>query len=126
MYGEFYDKILSGEYLQPVGEEIKPEWPVLAYVTASGEDSYFIIKTIDGATHDYSLYLIGIDFLRINRGKFDYDANDYLGIEYNQCQGLHYLGKFIRTAGKSPEEFLSEIKPLVESFKAFIAIENLG
>jgi hypothetical protein len=35
MYSEFYNDILSGKFLRPVGEEIKPEWPVMVYITSS-------------------------------------------------------------------------------------------
>lgn len=75
MYGEFYDNILSGKFLRPVGEEIKPEWPVMVYTTSFGNDEYFIIKEIDKASHNDSLYLIGVDFRRVKDGKFNYDVN---------------------------------------------------
>jgi hypothetical protein len=125
MYSEFYNDILSGKFLRPVGEEIKPEWPVMVYITSSGNDEFFIIKEIDKASHNDSLYLIGIDFRRVKDGKFDYDMNDYNVLDYRTCRGLHYLGNFIRCRGKSMEEFINEIIPLVANFNNEMAIEKL-
>lgn len=125
MYDELYDNLLSGKFLRPVGEEIKPEWPVMAYTTSYGEDEYFIIKSIDDASHDDSLYLIGVDFRRVKDGKFDYNMNDYNVLDYRGCRGLYYLGNFIRCRGKSMEEFINEITPLVTNFNNEMAIEKL-
>lgn len=125
MYDELYDSILAGKFLRPVGEEIKPEWPVMAYTTSYGEDEYFIIKSIDDASHNDSLYLIGVDFRRVKDGKFDYDMNDYNVLDYRGCRGLYYLGNFIRCRGKSMEEFINEITPLVANFNNEMAIEKL-
>lgn len=125
MYDKLYDNLLSGKFLRPVGEEIKPEWPVMAYTTSYGEDEYFIIKSIDDASHDDSLYLIGVDFRRVKDGKFDYDMNDYNVLDYRGCRGLYYLGNFIRCRGKSMQEFISEITPLVANFNNEMAIEKL-
>lgn len=125
MYDELYDSILAGKFLRPEGEEIKPEWPVMAYTTSYGEDGFFIIKSIDDASHNDSLYLIGIDFRRVKDGKFDYDMNDYNILDYRTCRGLHYLGNFIRCRGKTMEEFINEITPLVANFNNEIAIEKL-
>lgn len=125
MYDELYDNLLSGKFFRSVGEEIKPEWPVMAYTTSYGEDEYFIIKSIDDASHDDSLYLIGVDFRRVKDGKFDYDMNDYNVLDYRGCRGLYYLGNFIRCRGKSMEEFINEITPLVANFNNEMAIEKL-
>lgn len=125
MYDELYDNLLLGKFLRPVGEEIKPEWPVMAYTTSYGEDEFFIIKSIDDASHDDSLYLIGVDFRRVKDGKFDYDMNDYNVLDYRGCRGLHYHGNFIRCRGKSMEEFINEITPLVANFNNEMAIEKL-
>ena len=125
MYDELYDSILAGKFLRPEGEEIKPEWPVMAYTTSYGEDGFFIIKSIDDASHNDSLYLIGIDFRRVKDGKFDYDMNDYNILDYRTCRGLHYLGNFIRCRGKTMEEFINEITPLVANFNNEMAIEKL-
>lgn len=125
MYDELYDSILAGKFLRPEGEEIKPEWPVMAYTTSYGEDGFFIIKSIDDASHNDSLYLIGIDFHRVKDGKFDYDMNDYNILDYRTCRGLHYLGNFIRCRGKTMEEFINEITPLVANFNNEMAIEKL-
>ena len=125
MYDELYDSILAGKFLRPEGEEIKPEWPVMAYTTSYGEDGFFIIKSIDDASHNDSLYLIGFDFRRVKDGKFDYDMNDYNILDYRTCRGLQYLGKFIRCRGKSMEEFNNEITPLVANFNNEMAIEKL-
>ena len=125
MYDELYDSILAGKFLCPEGEEIKPEWPVMAYTTSYGEDGFFIIKSIDDASHNDSLYLIGIDFRRVKDGKFDYDMNDYNILDYRTCRGLHYLGNFIRCRGKTMEEFINEITPLVTNFNNEMAIEKL-
>lgn len=125
MYDELYDSILAGKFLRPEGEEIKPEWPVIAYTTSYGEDEFFIIKSIDDASHNDSLYLIGVDFRRVQDGKFDYDMNDYNILDYRSCRGLHYLGKYIRCRGKSMEEFINEITPLVANFNNEMAIEKL-
>lgn len=125
MYDELYDSILAGKFLRPEGEEIKPEWPVMAYTTSYGEDEFFIIKSIDDASHNDSLYLIGIDFRRVKDGKFDYDMSDYNVLDYRSCRGLHYLGNFIRCRGKTMEEFINEITPLVANFNNEMAIEKL-
>ena len=125
MYDELYDSLLAGKFLRPVGEEIKPEWPVMAYTTSYGEDEFFIIKSIDDASHNDSLYLIGIDFRRVKDGKFDYDMSDYNVLDYRSCRGLHYLGKYIRCRGKSMEEFINEITPMVANFNNEMAIEKL-
>jgi hypothetical protein len=125
MYDELYDSILSGKYLRPVGEEIKPEWPVMVYTTSFGNDEYFIIKKIDDGSHNDSLYLIGVDFRRVKDGKFDYDMNDYNILDYRTCRGLHYLGNFIRCRGKTMQEFINEITPLVANFNNEMAIEKL-
>lgn len=125
MYDEFYDKILSGKFFRPESEEIKPEWPVMAYTTNSDKDEFFIIKTIDEASHNDRLYLIGVDFCRVKDGKFDYDMNDCNIINYRTCRGLYYLGKFIRCQGKTMQEFINEITPLVANFNNEMAIEKL-
>jgi hypothetical protein len=125
MYDELYDSILSGKYLRPVGEEIKPEWPVMVYTTSFGNDEYFIIKKIDDGSHNDSLYLIGVDFRRVKDGKFDYDMNDYNILDYRTCRGLHYLGNFIRCRGKTMQEFINKITPLVANFNNEMAIEKL-
>lgn len=125
MYNEIYDSILSGKFFRPEGEEIKPEWPVMAYTTSYGENEFFIIKSIDDASHNDSLYLIGIDFRRVKDGKFDYDMNDYNILDYRSCRGLHYLGNFINCRGKSMQEFINEITPLVTNFNNEMAIEKL-
>jgi hypothetical protein len=125
MYDELYDSILSGKYLRPVGEEIKPEWPVMVYTTSFGNDEYFIIKKIDDGSHNDSLYLIGVDFRRVKDGKFDYDMNDYNILDYRTCRGLHYLGNFIRCRGKTMQDFINEITPLVANFNNEMAIEKL-
>lgn len=125
MYSEFYNNILSGKFLRPAGEEIKPEWPVMVYITSSGNDEYFIIKEIDKASRYDSLYLIGVDFHRVKDGKFDYDMNDYNILDYRTCRGLHYLGNFIRCRGKTMQEFINEITPLVANFNNEMAIEKL-
>ena len=126
MYSEFYNNILSGKFLRPAGEEIKPEWPVIVYTTNFGNDEYFIIKEIDKASHDDSLYLIGVDFRRVKDGKFDYDMNDYNIINYETCRGLHYLGNFIRCRGKTMQDFINDITPLVANFNNEMAIEKLN
>ena len=125
MYGEFYDGILSGKFLRPEGEEIKPEWPTLVYVTSLGKDGFFIIKHIDAASHGNDFYIIGSDFLRVHDGKFDYKLEDYLVLDYRKCRGLHYLGNFIRCSGKTLEEFISEITPLISNYNTEMAIEDL-
>ncbi len=125
MYDELYDNLLSGKFFRSVGEEIKPEWPVMAYTTSYGENEFFIIKTIDAASHNDSLYLIGVDFRRVKDGKFDYDMNDYNILDYRTCRGLHYLGKFITCRGKSMQEFIYEIIPLVSNFNNEMTINSL-
>ena len=125
-YSEFYGNILSDKFLCLAGEEIKPEWPVMAYTANSGNDEFFIIKTIDAASHNDSLYLIGVDFRRVKDGKFDYDMNDYNIINFRTCRGLHYLGKFISCRGKTMQEFINEITPLVANFNNEMAIEKLN
>lgn len=95
------------------------------YTTSYGKDEFFIIKTIDAASHNDNLYLIGVDFRRVKDGKFDYDMNDYNILDYRTCRGLHYLGNFIRCRGKTMQEFINEITPLVANFNNEMAIEKL-
>ena len=65
MYDELYDSILAGKFLRPEGEEIKPEWPVMAYTTRNRRGVRMNIQPIALTRDFWSLKTFKTDFVEI-------------------------------------------------------------